>query len=62
MRVNIYDQDGSELYRENVALEDCINTEWDADTYAEAQAELTKVGRYWIGGGAAPALLLIRAA
>lgn len=60
MHVNIYDQDGATLYRSNVALEDAINTKWDADTYAEAKSELEKSGRYWLGGGAAPLLLLIR--
>lgn len=42
-------------------LTDCIDTKWDADTYYAALRELTTVGRYWIGGGAAPLCLLMRA-
>ena len=58
MRVKISWDQGSTFERE-CELEDCIQTEYDAATYREAQCELGKTGRYWLGGGAAPLALLI---
>jgi len=58
MRVKISWDEGSSFDRE-CDLEDCIQAEWDADTYTEARRELQHVGRYWLGGGAAPLCLLV---
>lgn len=59
MRVKISWDEGATFERE-CELEDCIQVEWDADTYYEAKRNLSRHGRYWLGGGAAPLALLLR--
>lgn len=59
MRVRIYDVDaeGSETFRATCELRDCFPVD---DDYYNAMSELTRSGRYWGGGGAAPLVLLFR--
>jgi hypothetical protein len=62
MNVKIYDIDadtGAETFRCVAFLADALPT--DDDEYGPARDELSRVGRYWIGGGAAPLVLLVRA-
>jgi hypothetical protein len=62
MRVNVYDHDqntGEEsLQARNVDLEECFPN--DRVAYYTAREELERAGRYWVGGGAAPLVLLLR--
>ena len=58
MRVKISWDEGNTFER-TCELDDCIQKEWDAETYHEAKNELGKTGRYWLGGGAAPLCLLM---
>lgn len=62
MKVRIYavNQDtGIETFADECRLDEAI--ERGDPEYYRALVELTKVGRYWIGGGAAPLSLLMRA-
>ena len=60
MQVKIYlSADGAETLQSVCDLWECF-PEYDAG-YNEARAELGRIGCYWIGGGAAPLFLLMRA-
>ena len=62
MRVNTYevDADGTErLTADNVILSDCFPGEENDAEYWTAFENLTRQGRYWGGGGAAPLFLLM---
>ena len=59
MRVNVYDENGDRLLQQRVDLDDIMGD--DIEGRAAAAGELTTIGRYWIGGGAAPAFLLMLA-
>ena len=63
MRVRIYDytDDGAEVYRREAELVDVFGDGKADPDYYKAGMELATVGRYWIGGGAAPLVLLMRA-
>lgn len=61
MKVKIFDHAAEthiETYRATADLRDCLP---DDEEYEVARHELNVVGRYWIGGGAAPLVLLLRA-
>ena len=61
MNVKIYDinQDtGEQTFRAVAYLADAMAS--DDDEYSAARAELQRSGRYWVGGGAAPLVLLMR--
>ena len=59
MRVKIYDYVGAdEVYRDTCDLSEAAP---DSDDYQLTLAELQLMGRAWVGGGAAPLVLLIRA-
>ena len=61
MKIRIYDYsddaDNSAIVSE-CDLRDCFDE--DDDEYLEAAAEIKISGRYWIGGGATPLMLLQR--
>ena len=60
MRVKLFDIDdsGRETFRCECDLDDCFD---GGDGEASvAHAELSQIGRYWTGGGAAPLVLLMR--
>ena len=59
MFVNIYESDGVTPYRARVDIYDAIP---DDDERIEAMEELERMGRAWIGGGAAQLFYLTRAA
>lgn len=60
MKVAIYDYvSGQELYRDTDELAVVIP---DLIQRAHAQFYLTCAGRYWVGGGASPLILLTRVA
>lgn len=63
MRVKIYDytDNGAEVYRDEAELVDVFGDGKADPDYRPALVELATVGRYWIGGGAAPLVLLMRA-
>jgi hypothetical protein len=64
MRVKIYDTDatGAEIFRAECDLAECglDDNGYNDDEYAIALYELQNTGRYWIGGGASPLVLLMR--
>jgi hypothetical protein len=60
MRVNVYDGATDQLISEGADLLDCFDTEAEPEAYDAAHAELSKIGRVWIGGGAAPLLRIVR--
>lgn len=61
MRVNVFDVNacGEETLRCVCDLADCFPDDM-GDEYEQARVELRDAGRFWIGGGAAPLVLLIR--
>ncbi len=67
MQVKIYDVDsqGNEAFRAQCDLHDCFpddsRDENGNSEFLAALNELTRSGRVWIGGGAAPLVLLMRA-
>ena len=63
MRVKVYDytDNGAETYRDEYELVECFGDGKADPDYRPALTELATVGRYWIGGGAAPLVLLMRA-
>lgn len=60
MKVKIYDvaDDGTETFRAECFLGEAFE---DHAEYQNAWFELLRSGRYWLGGGAAPLVLLMRA-
>ena len=60
MRVKISWDNGSTFERE-CELSDCIQPKWDAVTFAAANTELARYGRYWLDCGAHGLALLMRA-
>jgi hypothetical protein len=62
MIVKIYDYDNNdnETLRGQCDLRDCFPdaAEHRDPEYFHALSELTKAGRYWVGGGAGPLVLL----
>ena len=62
MIVNIYDYDaaGNETFSGMCELSDALSREDDPEAYDAARDELRQSGRVWIGGGAAPLVLLKR--
>jgi hypothetical protein len=65
MRVKIFDVDqdtGAETYREHCELIECFPDGRGDPEYWDAVTELVQgPGRYWVGGGAAPLVLLMLA-
>jgi hypothetical protein len=62
MHVKIYDIDdnGNETFRSLCDLRECFPIGPDTSAeYIVAHDELDRVGRYWVGGGAAPLVLMI---
>jgi hypothetical protein len=61
VKVLLVDQEGNEHFERYSALRDCFpDDDQDAD-YVAAVNEIDRQGRAWVGGGAAPLFLLIRA-
>ena len=63
MKVTVYHCDattGAERPGETCELLDVFGDGREDPEYRPAVAELTKTGRYWLGGGAAPLVLLMR--
>lgn len=60
MQVRIYDTDetGNEFYRAQCDHSECFP---DTDEAYKALEYLRAQGRYWIGGGSAPLVLITRA-
>ena len=58
MRVKVfdYDKDGTETLRSECELRECFPD--DEEEYHTVFVTLTKDGRYWTGGGAAPLVML----
>jgi hypothetical protein len=52
------EEDGTEVFERYSELRDCFPE--DDIGYEEAYYEIGQVGRFWVGGGAAPLFLLIR--
>jgi hypothetical protein len=65
MRVNLYHVDysmsGESLEWTGTAADFASNNDMADSDYAAMRNELERAGRYWIGGGAAPLFLLMRA-
>lgn len=60
MQVNVIDYaDGVETLRTCCDLRECFPD--SDDEYHAAHAELQRVGRVWVGGGASPVTLLMSA-
>lgn len=59
MRVKISWDQGATFERE-CWLDECIQKDWDIETYQEACRELSSCGRYWLGGGAVPIALIVK--
>lgn len=59
MQVNIFEEDTVTPFALGADLRDVCGD--DLSMLYEAQDELNRVGRYWIGGGAAPLFYLTRA-
>ena len=61
MLVLIYDTDnsGNKTLRCQCQLRDCFPD--DEDDFQRSLAELSRSGRVWCGGGAAPLTLIVRA-
>lgn len=62
MNVKIYDVNGygEETLRSECDLLECFPDGALDDEYLQALAELRDAGRFWVGGGAAPLVLLMR--
>lgn len=58
MKVNLYTADAAEPFARNVELCEALADD-DAET-ARAIHELNTAGRYWVGGGSAPLILMTR--
>ena len=59
MNVNVYEEDTITPFSLNADLRDICGD--DLGMLYEAQDELQRTGRYWIGGGAAPLFYLTNA-
>lgn len=59
MQVNVYEEDSVTPRAIDIDLSEVCGDD-DAEFFA-AQDELKRVGRYWIGGGAAPLFYITRA-
>lgn len=61
MKVKYYDVTGpaQKEYRGQCELTECFPD--DPEAFAEAEAEIKRCGQAWVGGGAAPLIILERA-
>ena len=62
MKIDIYESTGHSFAPTTRGIELAEAITPDLPEYAEALHDLEKDGRAWIGGGAAPRVLLMRAA
>ena len=64
MMVRVYDvaPDGAQTYRGEYELLETFGDGAADPEYRLARSELARTGRYWLGGGAAPLILLNRIA
>jgi len=56
MRVDVYQEDGETVIVRDADLREVLVV--DFEEMAHAENELRKMRRYWVGGGAAPLLVL----